>query len=281
MALEARLLQPRRAVIAAATQLQQRGTRLVALSDMYLDSTLLQQILPPEASALPAAWYVSCETGWRKDADSAWKKVPDIEKIDTSQWLHVGDNEHGDIQRPQMHKLLTPVHVLRPSALLDVVPALRPLRPPLGAATRWQDQLWLGLLANRFADLADRQPETLMPLPTLSPASLGYVVIGPLIFDYLAWLVRMAKQTDIETILFLSREGYLLEQAFQLVKQTSRRLTSFMASICSHRGGEPEHPRYTRRTISHCCWTVPTPGRWATWCRPAWEMLRHILWSAD
>ncbi|CAD7735802.1 hypothetical protein LMG31886_36670 [Xanthomonas hydrangeae] len=238
VALEARLLQPRRAVIAAATQLQQRGTRLVALSDMYLDSTLLQQILPPEASALPAAWYVSCETGWRKDADSAWKKVPDIEKIDTSQWLHVGDNEHGDIQRPQMHKLLTPVHVLRPSALLDVVPALRPLRPPLGAATRWQDQLWLGLLANRFADLADRQPETLMPLPTLSPASLGYVVIGPLIFDYLAWLVRMAKQTDIETILFLSREGYLLEQAFQLVKQTSPALDQLHGKylLASRRG---------------------------------------------
>ncbi|CAD0361920.1 rhamnan synthesis F family protein [Xanthomonas hortorum] len=238
VALEARLLQPRRAVIAAATQLQQRGTRLVALSDMYLDSTLLQQILPPEVSTLPAAWYVSCETGWRKDADSAWQKLPDIEKIDTSQWLHVGDNEHGDIQRPQMHKLLTPVHVLRPSALLDVVPALRPLRPPLGAATRWQDQLWLGLLANRFADLADRQPETLMPLPTLSPASLGYVVIGPLIFDYLAWLVRMAKQTNIETILFLSREGYLLEQGFQLVKQTSPALDQLHGKylLASRRG---------------------------------------------
>ncbi|PPU91752.1 polysaccharide biosynthesis protein [Xanthomonas populi] len=238
VAVEARLLQPRRGVVAAAKHLQQRGTRLVALSDMYLDSALLQQILPPEVSALPAAWYVSCETGWRKDADSAWKKLPDIEKIDTSQWLHVGDNEHGDIQRPQMHKLLTPVHVLRPSALLDVAPALRALRPPLGAATRWQDQLWLGLLANRFADLADRHPETLTPLPTLSPACLGYVVIGPLIFDYLAWLIRMAKQTNIETILFLSREGHLLEQGFQLVKQTSPALEQLHGKylLASRRG---------------------------------------------
>ncbi|MCC8555724.1 rhamnan synthesis F family protein [Xanthomonas hortorum] len=238
VALEARLLQPRRGVIAAAAHLQQRGIRLVALSDMYLDSALLQQVLPADVSALPAAWYVSCETGWRKDADSAWKELPGIENIETSQWLHVGDNEHADIQRPQMHNLLTPVHVLRPSALLEVVPALRPLRPSSGAATRWQDQLWLGLLANRFADLADRHPETLMPLPILSPACLGYLVIGPLIFDYLAWLIRMAKQGSIETILFLSREGHLLEQGFQLVRQTSPSLQQLHGKylLASRRG---------------------------------------------
>ncbi|MBB3800281.1 FMN phosphatase YigB (HAD superfamily) [Xanthomonas arboricola] len=238
VALEARLLQPRRGVIAAATQLQQRGIRLVALSDMYLDSPLLQQVLPPEVSALPAAWYVSCETGWRKDADSAWKELSAIEKIDASQWLHVGDNEHADIQRPQMHNLLTPVHVLRPSALLEAIPALRPLRPSPGAAARWQDQLWLGLLANRFADLADRHPETLMPLPTLSPACLGYVVLGPLVFDYLAWLIRMAELRDIETILFLSREGHLLEQGFQLIRQTSASLQQLHGKylLASRRG---------------------------------------------
>ncbi|PPT83625.1 polysaccharide biosynthesis protein [Xanthomonas arboricola pv. zantedeschiae] len=238
VALEARLLRPRRGVIAAATQVKQRGIRLVALSDMYLDSALLRQVLPPEVSALPAAWYVSCETGWRKDADSAWKELPAIEKIDASRWLHVGDNEHADIQRPQMHKLLTPVHVLRPSALLEVIPALRPLRPSSGAATRWQDQLWLGLLANRFADLADRYPETLMPLPILSPACLGYVVIGPLIFDYLAWLIRTAKQHNIETILFLSREGHLLEQGFQLIRQTSPSLQQLHGKylLASRRG---------------------------------------------
>ncbi|KOR43698.1 polysaccharide biosynthesis protein [Xanthomonas oryzae] len=238
VALEASLLRPRQGVIAAAIGLQQRGIRLIALSDMYLGSTLLKQVLPPEVVALPAAWYVSCETGWRKDAESAWRELPDIENIEPSQWLHVGDNEHADIQRPQMLHMLTPVHVLRPSALLEVVPALRPLRPSSGAATRWQDQLWLGLLANRFADLTDRRPEMLMPLPILSPQCLGYVVIGPLIFDYLTWLIRVAKQGSIETILFLSREGHLLEQGFQLIKQTSPSLQQLHGKylLASRRG---------------------------------------------
>ncbi len=222
--LETRLLTPRHGVIDSVVQLKRRGMRLVALSDMYLDSTTLQDILPKAASALPEAWYVSCETGWRKDDDSAWKMLPQTETITPAEWLHVGDNEHSDIQRPQMHKLLTPVHVLRPSTLLEIVPALRPLRPAAGSATRWQDQLWLGLLANRFADVADRQPGALAPVPVLSPEGLGYSVIGPLLFDYLTWLIRLARQKRITTLLFLSREGYLLEQGFQRLKQTSQKL---------------------------------------------------------
>ncbi len=101
---------------------------------------------------------VSCETGWRKDDGQAWVRLPAREDVAERHWLHVGDNEQADIQRPQMHGYLTPVHVLRPSALLDVVPALRPLRPAAGRDSAWQDQLWLGLLSRHLAQLADTQP---------------------------------------------------------------------------------------------------------------------------
>lgn len=236
--LEKRLLRPRQGVIDAVSQLKRQGMRLVALSDMYLDSSTLREILPKAVSALPEAWYVSCETGWRKDDDSAWQMLPQTEMIAPPEWLHIGDNEHSDIQRPQMHKLLTPVHVLRPSTLLEIVPALRPLRPAAGSAARWQDQLWLGLLANRFADGADRQPEALAPLTILSPASLGYSVIGPILFDYLTWLIRLARQQHTATLLFLSREGYLLEQGFQRLKRTSQKLADLTGCylLASRRG---------------------------------------------
>ncbi|MBO9739087.1 polysaccharide biosynthesis protein [Xanthomonas axonopodis pv. begoniae] len=235
---ERRLLRQRAGVVGAARQLQTRGTRLVALSDMYLDQATLQHLLPKAVSLLPSAWYVSCETGWRKDDDTAWKMLPTVENVAPHHWLHVGDNEHSDIQRPQMHHLLTPVHVLRPSALLDVVPALRPLRPAGGPTTRWQDQLWLGLLVNRFADLLDKEPQALAPVPTLTATDLGYTVVGPLVFDYLSWLIRLAQTQNIQTILFLSREGYLLEQAFQRLKMSSSALQGLNGKylLASRRG---------------------------------------------
>ncbi|MBD7922549.1 rhamnan synthesis F family protein [Xanthomonas bonasiae] len=212
---EARLLRPRQALVAAAAALAGNGRRLVAVSDMYLDSADLQRVLPSAVRGLPQAWYVSCETGWRKDDDQAWERLPAREGVAARQWLHVGDNEQADIQRPQMHGYLTPVHVLRPAALLDVVPALRPLRPAAGASSPWQDQLWLGLLSGHLADLADARPEQFgHRLRLESPTSLGYLVFGPLLADYLLWLSRVALSRGIGQILFLSREGYLLQKAF-------------------------------------------------------------------
>lgn len=236
--LEARLLRPRQGVVEAVGVLRARGKRLVALSDMYMDTAMLRRVLPVTVSELPQAWYVSCETRWRKDDDSAWQQLPSREHVSPAHWLHVGDNEHADIQRPQMHRLLTPVHVLRPAALLEVVPALRPLRPAQGAATAWQDQLWLGLVANHLADLVDRQPQRMLPAPQLSPSSFGYVVLGPLLFDYVAWLTRLARERGVAAVLFLAREGHLLNQVFQLLREACPSLASLQGLylLTSRRG---------------------------------------------
>lgn len=220
LAFEARSMLPRQSVIDAAAQLAGTGKRLVAMSDMYLGRDLLARVLPASALALPQQWYVSCETGWRKDDGSAWRHLPAVEGTPARRWLHVGDNEHSDIQKPLDLGFLMPTHVLRPSALFDVVPALRPLRPASGSRTAWQDQLWLGLLANRFADLADRSPELFSESVLIpDPESLGYLVAGPLLMDYLAWLSRAARSNGMKRVLFLSREGYLLEKGFALLKE--------------------------------------------------------------
>jgi len=186
---------------------------------MYLGKELLAQVLPANARTLPQQWYVSCETGWRKDDGSAWRQLPAVEGTPPHRWLHVGDNEHSDIQKPLDLGFLMPVHVLRPSALFDVVPALHALRPATGSRTAWQDQLWLGLVANRFADQADRAPVSFSDSVQIpDPESLGYLVVGPLLMDYLAWLSRLARSSCMKRVLFLSREGYLLEKGFALLK---------------------------------------------------------------
>ncbi|KAB7765798.1 rhamnan synthesis F family protein [Xanthomonas maliensis] len=238
IAFEQSLLRPRRGMIEAAAAGQARGKRLIAISDMYLDHVTLKKILPNEVTALPGNWYVSCETHLRKDDGGIWEWVSTQEAVEKARWLHVGDNELSDIQRPQLHRLLTPVHVIRPSALLDIVPSLRPLRPADGPQARWQDQLWLGLLANHFADIADTAPEQLLPKPVLSEFSFGYAVIGPLVLDYLAWLTRTALAQGHQHLLFLSREGYLLEKAFAVLKGVSPALAQLSGHyfLASRRG---------------------------------------------
>jgi len=219
LASEKTLLRTRPALEHALKKLTARGKRVVAVSDMYLDQAQLREVLPGPVLELPEKWYVSCETQLRKDEASAWKVLPSMEGVPRTRWLHVGDNEHADLQIPQDLGYMTPVHVLRPDALLDVVPALRPLRPPHGAATHWHQQLLLGLMARRLADLADQSPEGFLDgLAIPDPQTLGYLVLGPLVADYTLWLTRLAAEQGTTQILFLAREGHLLHQAFDIVQ---------------------------------------------------------------
>jgi hypothetical protein len=219
---EARLLRIRPQALQSIAALSANGRRIIAVSDMYLNHAQLQRVLPEAVWQLPATCYVSCETHLRKDDGSAWLALPAIENTPPRQWLHVGDNEHADIQLPQDQGYLAPVHVLRPDALLDVVPALRPLRPPQGMATRWQDQLMLGLITRHLTDIADRAPHLfLQGLQVEDPRSLGYLVLGPLVTDFTCWVARLAQELGAAQILFLAREGHLLHQAFALVQQAA------------------------------------------------------------
>jgi len=209
---ERQQLRPRSGVLDAlrhASPAQQ-----IALSDMYLTRADMQQVLPTEVTAAFAQWRISCETGLRKDELRSWPQLARNHDIDVSHWLHVGDNEHADVQLPQLAKLLTPVHVLRPAALLDVIPALRALRHPLGTNAPWPEQFWRGLLANRFAAILDAAPQRLQGRPQLDAEDLGYVVLGPLLLDFLLAMLRAAAHHQASSLLFLSREGYLLEKAF-------------------------------------------------------------------
>ncbi|WP_315388994.1 rhamnan synthesis F family protein [uncultured Stenotrophomonas sp.] len=209
---EKALLRPRTGVLAA---LQRIGAApLTAFSDMYLSRQDMQAILPATVVQDIGRWWISCETGRRKDSVDTWQNVAREQGRTDGRWLHVGDNEHSDIQLPQQAGLLTPVHVLRPAALLDVVPGLRPLRHPLGARAPWQEQLWRGLIANRFAEIADTAPRQLLGAPVLDAGMLGYTAIGPLVLDFLLAVINVAKEKGIETLLFLSREGHLLQRAF-------------------------------------------------------------------
>lgn len=59
-------------------------------------------------------------------------------------------------------------------------------------------------------------------------ADLGYNIIGPLCYGFAAWLAVQARCAGIEHIYFLSRDGWLLKKAFDLLPEESR------AGLTSH-----------------------------------------------
>lgn len=215
---EKRQLIPRQALLDAAVRMARVGKTVIAVSDMYLNAEELRSVLPGAVNDAVGQILVSCETGWRKDTGAAWENLPGHLGTEAKRWLHVGDNEHSDIQLPFTLGFIPPVHVLRTHALLDVVPALRPLRPTRTQSESWSNQLWLGLIGNRLLELADRDPGAFEAgLFIKDPETLGYTVLGPLVLDYLTWMIRLASTEKADTVLFLSREGFLLKKAYDIL----------------------------------------------------------------
>ena len=221
LATEQRLLIPRTQVLAALESYASDTRRnVIGVSDMYITGSDLKAILPARVGASLGRLYVSCDTGWRKDTDAGWRALLDAEHANAKQWLHIGDNEHSDVMRPLHTGMLFPIHVLRPAAYLDVVPALRGLRPSPEERGSWSDELWRGLLANHFAQAGDEHPEWFVQAVRLErPESFGYTVLGPLLADYLTWLARAALERGSPKILFLSREGHVLHRLYQRFRE--------------------------------------------------------------
>lgn len=219
--IERRILAPRQELAQALESYARDPSRqILAVSDMYLSAGDLRSVLPRHIDTTLKKVYVSCDTGWRKDTDEGWRALLDSERANPTQWLHIGDNEHADVMRPLRAGLIFPVHVLRPAAYLDVVPALRSLRPSPSHRGQWAHELWLGLVANHFAQHGDAQPQSfIQALRIDDPESFGYTVIGPIVADYLTWLARVCIQRGLNKILFLSREGHLLHRLYQRLKE--------------------------------------------------------------
>lgn len=213
---EADSLRARPAVAEALAHAVAGGTRVIGVSDMYLPSLPIKKMLSDLGMAQFAHLYVSCETGWRKDQGSAWLEIASAERVAPAGWLHVGDNEHSDIQLPQEFGMPHPMPVLRPSALLDLVPGLRGLSANL-RPDNWLEDLCIGLVANRFALLSDVKPENLRDGVLLDdPVDLGYIVYGPVVFAFLRWMLSTVIEDGVRNLLFLSREGHVLTKAFDL-----------------------------------------------------------------
>lgn len=217
LATEQRTLVPRQQLaLALEFHAGDTGRRVIGVSDMYLSASDLRAALPRSIDAALKKLYVSCDTGWRKDTNEGWRALLAAEHADPQHWLHIGDNEHADVMRPLQAGLIFPVHVLRPMAYLDVVPDLRSLRPSPAQRGRWTHELWLGLVANHFAQHGDAHPESfIQSLRIDRPESFGYTVLGPLVADYLTWLARTCMQRGANKILFLGREGHLLHRLYQ------------------------------------------------------------------
>lgn len=206
------------------------GKKIYVISDMYLDSAFLKSVLSNCGIEDYEKLIVSCEYRATKTTGELFTKVMDEVGLKPELWLHIGDNPKGDIESPKKIGIST-----------YQVPHEKPCVYPVKAS-----------ICNKLDfEMANRNA-TILAQTLNTRKTIGAKVLGPLLAGFSKWLSVQLNQNNIHKVFFLSRDGYSMKKAFDLVNPS---------------GFETAYIYASRRS-----WTVP-----AIWMEPEYEdILKNI-----
>lgn len=187
------------------------GKKIVLISDMYLDSRLISRSLDENGYDINGiALYVSCEKQATKHHGSLYELVKD-DLGEISGWMHVGDNVHSDISTPK--KLGLEAFYLENGAkayLESNVPyALSDSVDEYLSNTSIDVQI-----ASKFYGLNRKYWKSKY---NGSSYEIGYSTLGPVFTGFLSHLRGLLKQQNYDKVFFVSRDGYFLKVAYDLL----------------------------------------------------------------
>lgn len=187
------------------------GKRIICISDMYLPEEVVARILRKADYDGMEALFVSSSHGVTKQSGKLFGLALQKLELDAGKLLHIGDNPHADGEAAQKAGITA---LPLPRSISNA--ARHPLYAPLlrGTAAKAHSPV-KGLLAERLFDRPGSQDD-----PSLFQGSrfnLGYACLGPMITGFALWLAREAKVANISRLYFLAREGWILQQAYEIL----------------------------------------------------------------
>lgn len=178
--------------------LQKQGKHIIAVSDMYLPSAFIKKLLKKAGYGGIEQVYVSCEFGAGKSDGMLFAKVkrglPDGVSV-----VHIGDNPHSDVKMAKKHGFAAYYY---PNVERKTI-AYRAMEmsPVIGGAYR-------GIVNHRLYNGIEKYEMAY---------EYGYVYGGLFVLGYCSFIHRYCAKQEVERLLFLSRDGDILKQAYELL----------------------------------------------------------------
>lgn len=170
------------------------GKTVVLISDMYLPAQIIGEMLKKCGVHGYQKLYVSCECRTRKRDGSLFKAVLKELNIRPRQLVHIGDNRRGDLLAPASLGICA-IWVRNDHKKLCKIP--KDIRPE-------------SELAYRTLRACIRNCSQAMG----AYERMGCELFGPQLYGFTSWLAEQLKQDGIRDAYFLSRDGYMLQRAF-------------------------------------------------------------------
>lgn len=176
-------------------KLHSMGKRIIAVSDMYLDSETLRQILKKCGYADIEHIFVSCEYGRSKADKGLYAFV--LEEYGKGRCVHVGDNLISDVRHAKQSGLDS-VYYPNVNKNSDKYRAYD-MSPVIGGGYR-------GIVNNHlYCGLKQYSMEY----------EYGFIYGGLFVLGYCRFIHSYVKENNIDKVLFLSRDGHILSKVYE------------------------------------------------------------------
>ena len=203
--LETRLCIPRRDMVDVFNAVKSMGRQVILVSDMYLPRVAVVGLLHKCGIVGYDELLISCEVGARKDDGSMWQMI--LSGMRTESIIHVGDNFRSDSQILMDRGVASHV-VLSPRAMLEIsdFDYLKDF-----AKNNISNSLILGQAINGGIFNSPFAYDEKGQLHFKSNYDFGYTTMGPLLADFIQWIINTNNENP-QRLLLLAREGYMLEK---------------------------------------------------------------------
>lgn len=190
--------------------IQARGQKIVCISDMYLPSPLLEELLAARGMR-PERMFVSCEYGVSKWTGGLYREMLGALGISPAQITHIGDNRQSDVAKA--HSVgIAAEHFVLPYTTRPFV--YQRSREVLGRRMPGGSSLATGLAKREAIHAPERDDD----FDAAFARKIGYELVGPMLMGFAAWCAQEALKDGKRRLLFLARDGYYVEKVFQKIR---------------------------------------------------------------
>ena len=172
--------------------------KVILITDMYLDRLTIENILKKNHLLGYYKLFISNEINEMKSSGNLFRYALKSLNINSNQIVHIGNDWRADYwgaKKVKINSIKIPTYKNRKEReyqdLFD---------------RHAQDFKFLMAFVNNHTPETDN-----------SYLKSGYEVVGPILYGFTRWLFNQARHQGLKQILFMSREGYLLKKAYDLL----------------------------------------------------------------
>lgn len=221
------------------------GKKVVICSDMYLPIQFIEKVLKKNKIADYSKIYLSNLLNLRKDRGDMYSYMVQDLNVKPHQILHIGDNKKSDFYQAKKHGIKACFYSKVSETFLH------------------QNK--------KFAKFYKHQKSYLGASITTALASqkqttgdywedFGYKYAGPVVYSYVRWIYETARCNGLDNILFIARDGYLMEKVFKMFSKDIKSSYVYAPRILNYTANLDYNPLSKEQPKIVCEYFHKNPG---------------------